>query len=302
MSRAILFDIQHYAVHDGPGIRTLVFLKGCPLRCAWCSNPESHHRTQELRHVRARCKGCGRCAAACPSSAIVPGPDGRPVIDRGVCAQCARRDCLGACPEGALEAVGFEAGVEEVIARVAADADFYRNSGGGVTFSGGEPFSQPDFLIEALGRCRDLGIRTAVSTAGLADPLALAAAEPLVDLFLFDVKIIDPRRHRRHTGAGNETILENLRALTGRVREKIRVRVPIVPGFTDGEENLDSISGLLAECGLGAVTLQPYHGLGVPKYADLGYPPPPAIEPPGREAMNRAARRFAFRGIACRVG
>ena len=302
MSRAILFDIQHYAVHDGPGIRTLVFLKGCPLRCPWCSNPESHHRGPELRHVRARCQGCGRCAVACPLSAIVPGPDGRPVIDRRACALCDRRDCLGACPEGALQNVGFEAGAEEVVARVAADADFYRNSGGGVTFSGGEPFFQADFLMEALGRCRDLGIPTAVSTAGLADPKILAAAEPLIDLFLFDVKMIDPVRHRRHTGAENETILENLRTLAGRGAHKIRVRVPIVPGFTDDEDNLNAIADLLVDCGLRSLILQPYHGLGVSKYADLGYPPPPAIEPPGREALERAVARFKVRGIICRVG
>ncbi len=190
--------MQHYAVHDGPGIRTLVFLKGCPLSCAWCANPESQSLLPEIRQVRARCARCLRCARACPSRAI-SAPDGEPRLDRSRCLTCRGHECAAVCPEHALLTAGREWTVDELVDRVARDADFYRNSGGGVTFSGGEPLAQPDFLLAALERCRAIGIHTAVETCGYAARDQVAAVEPLVDLFLDDLKVADPARHRART-------------------------------------------------------------------------------------------------------
>jgi len=223
-SSGVIFDIQHYAVHDGPGIRTLVFLKGCPLACAWCCNPESQRFEPEPRRLL----------------------------------------------DGTQELVGREASVAEVMARVAADKRFYENSGGGATFSGGEPLAQPAFLGGLLEACREAGIRSAVETCGYAPAADIARLEPLVDLFLYDIKIVDCRLHERWTGRGNETILENLRLLSGRCPAKVAVRTPVVPGATDSKDNLAAVASLCASLGLREPQLLAYHSLGSQKYAGLG--------------------------------
>jgi pyruvate formate lyase activating enzyme len=294
----MLFDIQHYAVHDGPGIRTLVFLKGCPLRCAWCANPESQRPAPEVRHLSARCRACLRCADACPRGAIAA-IGGVPRIQRDRCAGCDRTDCVAACPERALVRAGEEWSLDDVIARVAADRDFYRNSGGGVTFSGGEPFAQARFLLAALARCRSLGIHTAVETCGHASPDDLDTAEPLVDLFLFDLKVADPDRHRALTGTGNALILDNLRQLAGRGADRIVVRVPVVPGLTDSAANVEALASLTASLGIARAELCAYHPLGRAKYVELGLPEPPDPPAPTPEALERVADAFVTRGVAC---
>lgn len=263
----LIFDIQGYAVHDGPGIRTLVFLKGCPMRCIWCCNPESQVRRPELRHVRARCKGCLSCVRACPRGAVTGPP---PAFERSRCAACLDWPCVAACPEGALQVVGREMSPAEVFRRVASDLPFYRHSGGGVTFSGGEPLAQPAFLGECLRLCREGGVHTAVSTAGHADQEVVEAIEPLVDLFLFDLKVLDPVRHRELTGVPVDLVLANLRLLAARCPDKVQVRVPVVPGCTDSDANLLAISELVRGLGLRPETHAPYHALGSSKYGDLG--------------------------------
>jgi len=294
----MVFDIQHYAVHDGPGIRTLVFLKGCPLACAWCANPESRRTEREVRQILARCRACLRCAEACSRGAISV-VDGRPRLDRTSCAACDGFECTAACPEHALIVTGAEWALDDLIARIAKDIDFYRNSGGGVTFSGGEPFAQADFLRAALAECKRLGIQTAVETCGQAAPADILAAEPLVDLFLFDMKIVDPGRHRELTGIDNARILGNLRLLAERAPEKIALRFPVVPGLSDGEKNLEAIAALAAELRITRIELCPYHPLGRAKYGEVGLPDP--VEPPQPLPADiaRIAAFFEARGIGC---
>jgi pyruvate formate lyase activating enzyme len=290
-SKGRIFDIQHYAVHDGPGIRTSVFLKGCPLSCAWCSNPESQAPQPELRHHASRCRGCLACVHACARGGA-SAEAGRPKLERSRCGGCADWACLEACPQGALLKVGGDVAAQEVLARVAADKDFYDNSGGGVTFSGGEPLAQPDFLAELLEGCRGRGIHTAVETCGFAPARELERLEPLVDLFLYDLKIVDPERHRQWTGRSNELILGNLRLLADRRADKVVVRVPLIPEATDSEENLSAVAALCRSLDLRRVELLPYHGLGADKYEELGRTYRMPAQGPDAADMARASRIF----------
>lgn len=296
----LVFDLQHYAVHDGPGIRTLVFLKGCPLRCRWCCNPESQAFVPELRHSRVRCKECGRCATVCPHHAVSPGP----MFDRRLCLRCVERPCVEACVESALAISGERLAADEVVRRVAQDLDFYRNSGGGVTVSGGEPFAQPEFFTAILSGCRERGIATAVETCGHAPTESLVAAEPLIDLFLFDIKVVDAATHERLTGVGNDLILANLRALATRAAAKLTVRLPFIPGCTDDDANVEAVAALLVELGLRRLELQPFHTLGSFKYEELGRPLELETQPQPRdqEALKRAQQMLRARGLECEVG
>lgn len=297
--KGMIFDIQHYAVHDGPGIRTIVYFKGCPLRCLWCANPESQNPGPELWHRSLRCRACGRCLTACPKHAVSEGP----VFDRALCAACADRPCVETCWEDALRSVGRPLSVEEVMGPVAADLGFYRNSGGGVTFSGGEPFAQPDFLRALLEACRKQGIHTAVETCGHVAPRALLEMEPLVDLFLYDLKVVDPAAHKRLTGADNRLILENLQALCAVAADRVTIRVPLIPGCTDGEDNLEAIADLAVGLGVRRVDLEPYHALGTDKYRGLGrqyaLEDLPASVPP--ERLKAAVTVFTRRRLECEV-
>jgi pyruvate formate lyase activating enzyme len=294
--RGIVFDIQHYAVHDGPGIRTLVFLKGCPLGCVWCCNPESQSAQPELRRLASRCQACLRCAGVCPVTAVRE-EDGSVVFDRAACARCRERACVDACCSQALSVAGTWMDVETVVARVAADEEFYENSGGGVTFSGGEPFAQHEFLHALLSACRGRGIQTAVETCGHVATHVLLEAEPLVDLFLFDLKLAEGARHRLLTGVDNRLILDNLAALARRSAARISLRVPLIPGLTDDEANLSAIAVIAAKHGLDVVYLQPYHPLGRDKYEQFGRPVPPEVLPLLPGAVDRAIALFADHGL-----
>jgi pyruvate formate lyase activating enzyme len=292
----VVFDIQHYAVHDGPGIRTLVFLKGCPLRCAWCCNPESQAPQPVLRRFPTRCQACLRCASKCPQGAIRMEGD-VVVLDRRPCTRCEEKPCVTACSSQALAVSGKEMDVEAVVARVAADRNFYRNSGGGVTFSGGEPFVQGEFLMALLAACRQAGIHTAVETSGYVDAQVLLAAEPLVDLFLFDMKSVDPERHRLLTGATNEVILDTLAKLAARSPQKVILRVPLIPGLTDDHGNLAEIARLASRHRLMTVNLVPYHPLGRDKYPEVGLPIPPEVAPLTPSMIDQALALFAGHGL-----
>jgi pyruvate formate lyase activating enzyme len=296
----VVFDIQHYAVHDGPGIRTLVFLKGCPLRCAWCCNPESQGPQPALRRFASRCQACRRCVDVCADRAL-SSTGGVVAIDRSSCGPCAAMPCVPACPSQALTTVGRTMDAASVIARAAADRAFYRNSGGGVTFSGGEPFTQPGFLMAVLEACKAGGIHTAVETCGHADPEVVLAAEPLVDLFLFDLKIAGPARHRLATGVTNALILETFTALAARNPAKVHVRVPLVPGYTDDRANLEALARLAADRRVAAVQVVPYHPLGRDKYEEMGLPVPPEVLPVPPAAVDAALAVFAAHGLAADV-
>lgn len=302
MSRTtgLVFDIQHYAVHDGPGIRTLVFLKGCPLACVWCCNPESQANRPELRRIATRCQACLRCAGVCPLGAVAVA-DGHVAFDRSACARCDTAACVDACCSQALSVAGERMTAADVVARIAADREFYANSGGGVTFSGGEPFDQPDFLFDLLARCRALGITTAVETCGHVSRRALLEAEPAVDLFLFDLKLADSSRHRRFTGVDNRLILSNLADLAAVARAKIVLRVPLIPGFTDDEENVRGIAAIAGAHELSSVQIQPYHPLGRDKYEQIGRMPPPDPAPLAAEDVARALAIFTDAGLEADV-
>ena len=263
--KGTIFNIQKFSVNDGPGIRTTVFLKGCMLDCIWCHNPESKSPKKQLMLSESRCIGCGKCVKACPSS--LHSFDNGHRIKRELCSAC------GACAEacvGALELVGRETGVEEVIAEVMKDELFYKNSGGGITLSGGEPLMQHGFSLALLKAAKEKGLHTCIETCGFAKWEHIEALIPYVDIFLWDVKETDDSLHRRYTGVSNGKILENLRRLNAAGAEII-LRCPIIPGLNDREEHLKKIAALAEELsGVRRVDIEPYHPLGKSKSEALG--------------------------------
>ncbi len=264
MQQGVIFNIQRFSIHDGPGIRTTVFLKGCPLNCAWCHNPESQYSLPEIMVRSERCRGCGACLAACNQGKVLI-KEGKRQPQR--CAACG--NCIALCTQGALELVGRPVTTEEVMQEIMKDELFYDQSGGGVSFSGGEPLLQPAFLESLLLASRQQGLHTVVDTCGYAPWEVLARVASLVDLFLYDVKLIDAARHIEYTGQPNQLILENLQRLT-RIHGEIEVRVPIIPGVNNDQASLAKLADFLRPLPILGVKLLPYHTFGVAKYAHLG--------------------------------
>jgi len=288
-----VFDVQRYSLHNGPGIRSTVFLKGCPARCLWCHNPESQAFGPEVVRIESRCASCGTCANVCPHGAPAPGS--------GLCTACGA--CVEACPACARQMAGREMSVAEVMAEVLKDRVFYEESGGGATFSGGEPLAQLPFLTGLLEACRAEGLHTAVDTCGFAAREALLRLGPLVDLFLFDVKLLDDARHREWTGLPVAPILDNLRALVA-AGATVRARIPLVPGFTDAEPDLHASAALLASLpGLQGVDLIPFHRTAAAKAHRLGRDYPlESLPPPAVERVESLAGLFRERGLAVTIG
>ena len=262
-----IFDIQRFSVHDGPGIRTTVFLKGCPLRCAWCHNPEGISPRPQLAFDPRRCIGCGYCFRVCRRGAHRMA-EGRHVLDRDVCAACGT--CVAECYAEALEFIGREVSVADVMAEVRADRPFYETSGGGLTLSGGEPLAQIDFTEAVLRAAAAEGIHCCIETCGHAPWASFERVRPLVGLFLFDWKETDPGRHKEFTGVTNELIAANLHALYA-AGASILLRCPIIPGLNDRQDHFVGIASLCRQMpALLGVELLPYHRLGLGKTERLG--------------------------------
>lgn len=259
-----IFQIERYSTHDGPGIRTTVFLKGCPLHCQWCHNPESQSHDPELIFRDNRCIQCWDCISACKRDALSC-PDQVLSLDRDKCNLCG--DCARICDSQALELVGRVVTVSDVISEVEKDVPFYDESAGGVTFSGGEPLAQPNFLMQLLRCCKEREIHTAVDTSGLIGRDILEEISKYVDLFLYDLKLMDDNKHIAFTGASNRLVLRNLDCLSAR-HSNILVRVPIIPGINDDDRNITELGRYLATLPQPPpVKLLPYHRAGVHKYA-----------------------------------
>jgi len=262
----IVFNIQRFSTQDGPGIRTTVFMKGCPLRCLWCSNPESQKTFAEVAHRDSLCNKCGRCIEACEVQAISLTDNGVK-INRETCTRCGK--CIEVCAPGALKFYGKEMSVEEVYQEVIRDMLFYQNSGGGVTAGGGEPLSQADFVAELFKQCQDTGIHTCLDTCGYAPSGAWKKVMPYTDLVFFDVKLMDQSIHKKVIGKSNHTIFSGLKLAT-EAGVPVIIRIPIIPGINDSEENITEIARYVAGIdSLREVNLLPYHRFGESKYAML---------------------------------
>lgn len=262
-----IYNIQRFSLHDGPGIRTTVFLKGCPLKCRWCHNPESQRLRPQLSLVEEQCMGCGSCLAACEVHVL---EEGRHRIDFGACRACGR--CAQLCPAGALEILGREASAEEVLQEAVRDSAFYASSGGGITISGGEPTMQPEFALEILSGAQNKGIHTAMETCGYAKWAVFQRLLPHLNMVLYDVKQMDGALHRAYTGVDNGLILENLKKLCAKEqRVEVVVRMPVIPGYSDQREHFRALSRFLTGMErVPRVEVLPYNPLAESKYPRLG--------------------------------
>lgn len=299
INKGYVFNIQHYSVHDGPGIRTIVFMKGCPLSCRWCSNPESQRKLPEIAYNPNKCIGvadCFRCGKICAAGAIEAGENGKIKIDRAKCTSCFA--CIDQCPSKAMHIFGSLMSVDEILKVVERDSAFYSRSGGGLTVSGGEPLMQADFVMALLKEAKRRRIHTAMETCGCADWSKLEAVCCYLDTLLFDVKSADPDKHRLFTGADNAIILDHL-ANIRRAFPKLDlwVRTPLIPGFNDTREDVAAIVDAIG--GIGGVQheLLPYHRMGQSKYEFLGREYPMGDvkldEDRAKELKEFAARRLA---------
>lgn len=300
MTSGIVFDIKRFSLHDGPGIRTTVFLKGCGLRCWWCHNPESQRPHPELMLRPEFCIRCGACMADCPRQAIAEA-DGGYVTNSEWCDQCG--DCVSACYADGREMVGREMSVAEVIDEIFRDAAFYDEAKGGVTFSGGEPLLQADFLLALLQACKAHDLHTTVDTCGYAPTATLNRVREYVDLFLYDLKLMDEARHRQFTGVSNTLILHNLHLLAEH-QHNIVVRIPVIPGVNADDESLQQMAAFLRELPtIERIDLLAYHHLGIEKYERLGRDNPmPPTQPPSESRMAHIQRFFEGCGFQVRIG
>ena len=261
-----IFDIQRYSIHDGPGIRTTVFFKGCPLSCKWCANPESQKIFAQIFYRKNKCKVCGKCVEICPLGAISLKSDSIE-LDRALCDLCMK--CVDACSTHALSRTGTIEPLKSIIEEISSDELFYRNSGGGITVSGGEPLFQPKFLKALLEEARERSLHTAVDTCGFAKWKVIEEILDYTDIILFDLKHLDSVEHKKATGVGNELILENFQRIIEK-KKRIWVRIPVIPGFNDSEQHIEKMADFLSKMPIEKVSLLAFHEWGKTKYKALG--------------------------------
>lgn len=262
-----IFSIQKFSIHDGPGIRTTVFLKGCPLSCQWCANPESQKLQAQYLYDKDLCIGCGRCISRCPAQALHADASGRFVVkDHSSCSGCSQ--CVYSCPKAAWSKKGESRSVQDVVEECLKDKDFYEQSGGGVTFSGGEAMFQPEFVKAAADKLHTHSIPVAMETTGAVDEEVFFDVASHLDLVLYDVKHWNSVKHRQKTGIGNEQILSNLQKLAKTDKEFL-CRIPVIPGFNDTKEDAEKFAALFQDLSIGRVQLLPFHQMGEKKYEML---------------------------------
>lgn len=300
MVTGVIFDIKKYAIHDGPGIRTTIFFKGCPLACRWCHNPEGMNVAVQRIYRQQRCIGCGECMQTCPRQAIRQTAEGM-MADLLKCELC--RTCAQHCPSEAVEFIGQKVTVAEVVRQIEKDIAFYDQSRGGVTFSGGEPLMQPEFLLQLLDACGHLDLHRTVDTTGYADAKLLLKVAQKTDLFLYDLKLMDPEKHRKYTGVSNEQILHNLKQLTQN-DVRIQVRMPVIPGINSDAENIDKTADFIHSLGkIEHVSLLPFHNSAQAKYRRLNMQSISApIVPPGAGMVQNIAARLKKTGLKVTIG
>lgn len=297
--KALIFNIQRYSTEDGPGVRTTVFFQGCPLRCPWCSNPESKLHKPQLLHFSNTCLQCYSCLKACPTGANQKKDDGSVWVDRNICIGCGA--CVKACPANARSIAGKWMTVDEVFNIIDKDSMYYRNSDGGVTLGGGECLSQPEFVLELLDRCYHRAIHTCLDTCGYTPWDVLEKILEKVELVLFDIKHLDPVKHKEFTGVDNQLILDNAVKIK-QMGIKIIIRLPLIPGYNDDEKNIKATGRFMKLWGLDRVDILPYHRMGVNKYNALGekyaLPDLPDLE---KDIINRTVKTLESFGLKVNV-
>ena len=268
-TKGIVYNIERFAIHDGPGIRTVVFLKGCPLRCVWCSTVDSQYPLPEMEYFADKCTRCRKCIEVCPAGAIYAVDDGRIITDRSLCDNCGK--CVDICPNSARTIVGVEMTVEQVLEEIEKDSMFYANSGGGITLSGGEPTMQPEFALEILKGSKKMGIHTAIETCGYVKWDIFDGMLRYLDLVYMDIKHMSPEEHKKLTSRKNSLIQANARKLAEKYPDKpFIIRIPVIPGCNDSDENITATAQFVSQLkGIHRIELLPYHRYGIHKYEAL---------------------------------
>lgn len=296
----IIFDIKRYAVHDGPGIRTTVFLKGCVLTCPWCHNPEGKAKTPQFLWHRSKCIQCKTCSRVCSHAALSFSKNALH-IDTSACDFC--RVCVENCPSQALQIVGTHMSVSQLMKEIEKDILFYDQSHGGVTFSGGEPLMQPEFLYNILKACKAEGIHTAVDTCGYTHLNTLSKIDEYTDVFLYDIKMIDNKSHKKYTGVSNKNILQNIRWITTQSNSEVIIRVPIIPGVNDTKNHIEDIGEFISSLPVKKINILPYHKAGVSKGVHL-IPPVPLFKciTVSEDTITMIKEKFNMFNIAATIG